>query len=77
MGDLHMRLMMKNYNMYNIDPELIKKFLKSFYNNLWNNEKSKKKIKLEVLVGKHNEKAFLEIKSNAICTKDDLAPLMK
>ena len=76
-GDLHLRLMLKEYNTYTVDPLLVKRFLKSFYNNLWNNPKYQKKIKLDILVGKHKEKAFLEIKSNAVCTKDDLAPLMK
>lgn len=76
-GDLHLRLMLKNSNMYTIDPDLVKMFFKSFYNNLWNNPKLQKMINLEILVGRHNEKAFLEIKSNAICTKDDIAPLMK
>lgn len=76
-GDLHLRLMLKNPSMYSIDPDLIKMFLKSFYNNMWNNPDMKKKIKLDILVGKHDEKAFLEIKSNAVCTKDDIAPLMK
>ena len=75
-GDLHIRMMLKYNEMYAVDPDLIKMFLRSFYNHLWNSPKSRKKIKLDVLMGEHNEKAFIEIKSNAECTKDDLAPLV-
>lgn len=76
-GDLHLKLMLTKPKMYTIDESLIKMFMKSFYNNLWNNPKLKKKIKLEILVGKHTERAFVEIKSNPICTKDDVAPLIR
>jgi hypothetical protein len=77
MGDLHLRLLAKNPSMYNISADLLDKFLRSFYLTLWEDKKISKKIRLDVLVGSHNEKAFLEIKSNAVCTKDDLAPLFK
>jgi hypothetical protein len=74
-GDMHLRLMLKNHNMYNVDPELIKIFLKAFYLNLWEGE-IREKLHLEMLVGSHDEKGFIEIRSNAICTQENLAPLM-
>lgn len=76
-GDLHLRLLAKNSNMYNVNPDLFGKFIRSFYKTLWDDKKLSKKIKVDILVGSHNEKAFLEIKSNAVCTKDDLSPLFK
>jgi hypothetical protein len=76
-GDMHLRLMLKNHNMYNIDPELIKDFLKSFYVTLWTGKpEHKKKLRLVNLVGSHDEKGFVEIRSNAVCTQEDLAPLI-
>lgn len=56
---------------------MVKDFLKTFYSHLWTNPLTRKKIKLDILQGNHNEKAFIEVKSNAECTKDDLAPLFK
>lgn len=74
-GDMHLRLMVKNHNMYNVDPQLIKNFMKSFYKNLWSG-KLKNKLNLVMLVGPHDEKGFIEVRSNAICTQDDVAPLL-
>lgn len=74
-GDLHLRLILKYHSMYSIDIGLVKSFIKVFYTNLWNNHELNLKLNLETLMGPHNETAFLEIKSNAVCTKDDLSPL--
>ena len=74
-GDMHLRLMLKNANMYNVDPELIKMFLRAYFLNLWEGD-IKSKLKLVLLVGAHEEKGFIEIRSNAICTQENLAPLM-
>lgn len=74
-GDMHLKLMLKNHQMYNIDPDLIKNFLKAFFHNLWEGE-IKDKLNLVMLIGPHDEKGFIEIRSNAICTKENLAPLM-
>jgi hypothetical protein len=72
---MHLRLMLKNHQMYNIDPELIKNFIKAYFQNLWEGE-IKDKLNLVMLIGPHDEKGFIEIRSNAICTKENLAPLM-
>lgn len=74
-GDMHLRLMLKKHDMYNIDPDLIKNFLQSFFKNLWEGE-IKDSLKIEMLIGPHEEKGFIEIRSNAICTQENLAPLM-
>mgnify|MGYP007031657074 CR=1 FL=1 len=76
-GDSHIRMLLKYFEKYSINPELVKLFIKSYFKLLWDktNELSSK-LELEVLVGEHQESAFLEVRSNEACTKAQLAPLI-
>jgi len=69
--------MLKAPDNYGIRPEIIKMFLKSFYKTLWDpsNPLSEKLI-LDNLVGKRDEKGFIEVRSNEACKKKKLAPLL-
>ncbi len=77
-GDSHLRMLLKYPHMYPVDEKIVKMVLKSFYKLLWDkaNEDSAK-LQLEVLVGDHQESAFLEVRSNEACTKARLAPLIQ
>ncbi len=76
-GDSHLRMLLKYYEKYSINPDLVKLFLKSYYKLLWDKKNLlSSKLKLEVLVGEHRESAFLEVRSNEACTKAQLAPLI-
>ena len=60
--------MLKNSNLYNIRQELIQMFIISYFKVLWNQENPlKSKLVLESLVGRPNEMAFLEVRSNEVC----------
>ena len=76
-GDVHLRMLLKYPDMYAIDVNIVKMVLTAFYNLLWDKENPDSlKLKLEILVGEHNESAFLEVRSNEACTKARLAPLL-
>jgi hypothetical protein len=76
-GDNHLKMLLKYYEKYSINPELVKLFLKSYFKLLWDKQNElSNKLKLEVLVGEHRESAFLEVRSNEACTKAQLAPLI-
>jgi len=77
-GDTHLRMLLKYPGMYAIDANLVKMAIKAFYKVLWDKKNTDStKLQLEILVGDHQESAFLEVRSNESCTKARLAPLIK
>jgi len=76
-GDTHIKLLLKYPDMYSIDPDLVKNFLKAYYSLLWNKEDpASSSLNLVMLVGQHDESAFVEIRSNEACTEAQIAPLI-
>jgi len=68
-GDLHIQLLLRYPNMYEIDVELVKLFIRAYYTVLWDNTNGySNKLLLQVLIGEHTESAFLEVRSNQACT---------
>ena len=77
-GDLHIRSIIKNAELYEVNPKIVIGFLKAFYSILWDKESDvSSKLDLEILAGQSNEQAFLEVRSNESCTSARLAPLIK
>jgi len=77
-GDTHLRMLLRYPDMYSIDVNIVKMAIKSFYKLLWDKTNpDSAKLHLEVLVGDHQESAFLEVRSNEACTKARLAPLIQ
>ena len=77
-GDSHLRMLLRYPDMYSIDVNIVKMAITSFYKLLWDKTNpDSAKLHLEVLVGDHQESAFLEVRSNESCTKARLAPLIQ
>lgn len=77
-GCAHIRMLLKYPDLYQIKPEIVRMFLKSFYKILWEDDSPlATKLKLDVLVGTHNEGAFVEVRSNEVCTAEGIVPLIK
>lgn len=77
-GDVHLRMLLKNPDMYATDPKVVQMAIKAFYKLLWSKSNvNSDKLLLEVLVGDHSETAFLEVRSNEACTKARQAPLIR
>ncbi|KAL4434746.1 hypothetical protein ABPG74_017166 [Tetrahymena malaccensis] len=76
-GDRHIKNLLKNPDLYNIRPEIVQMFIKSFFNVLWDKTNlNREKLILDSLVGQPNESAFLEVRSNEICLEKHLSPLI-
>jgi hypothetical protein len=76
-GDLHIKLLLRYPDMYEIQVDLVEKFLVAYYTTLWNHEDgNNEKLLLQVLIGPHKESAFLEVRSNQACTSAKEAPLI-
>jgi len=77
-GDLHIKMLLRYPDMYGIDVELVKMFLRAFYKVLWDSTNPfSEKLILDVLIGEHTESAFLEVRSNQGCTAAKQAPLIR
>lgn len=70
-GDLHIKLLLQESQNYAINSNLVEHFLKAFYTILWSNAELKDKLFLEVLTGDHKEGAFVEIKTDIDCLKEN------
>mmetsp|Transcript_4888 Transcript_4888/g.9148 ORF Transcript_4888/g.9148 Transcript_4888/m.9148 type:complete len:359 (-) Transcript_4888:490-1566(-) len=75
-GDVHISLMLKSPDLYAVRVQSIKYFLKVFYNMLWNDDDYKSKLTLDVLPGSHEEKAFIEIRTEDTCNIEQVSPLV-
>mmetsp|Transcript_9372 Transcript_9372/g.18006 ORF Transcript_9372/g.18006 Transcript_9372/m.18006 type:complete len:358 (-) Transcript_9372:904-1977(-) len=75
-GDVHIHLMLKSPDLYAIRAQTIKYFLRVFYSTLWNDSDYKDMLTLDVLPGSHNEKAFLEIRTEDTCNLEQVSPLV-
>lgn len=76
-GCTHTKNMLKYPDNYNIRVEVIQMFLKIFFRTLWDHSNAlSEKLMLDGLVGKHEEKAFVEVRSNDACQRRNLAPLI-
>ncbi len=58
MGCGHMKLMLKNQDEYGVRPELLRGFLRSFYELLW---EGAPEVELATLEGQHDEAAILSV----------------
>lgn len=82
-GDSHMRLLLKKPGWFQLNQYLVPMAIKSFYHLLWlqnTDERSplhkSPKLKLEVLVGQSDPKAFLEVSSGELCHNGGFAPML-
>ena len=66
-GDLHFKLMINYPHEFSIRKEIVEMFLRAFYKILWNkNDDLYQKLELDVLLGDHNESAFIEVRSGDV-----------
>lgn len=73
-GDVHFKTLLNQYQKVNVRKGLIDTFIEVFYRMLWDKNSSySKKLKLEQLVGSHQEAAFLDIRNDKNCN----APVLK
>jgi len=71
-------MLLRNPDMYGIDVELVKKFIRSYYKVLWDRKNPlANRLLLDILIGEHTESAFLEVRSNQACTAAKKAPLIR
>jgi hypothetical protein len=82
-GDSHMRLLLKKPEWFQLNEYLVPMAVKSFYHLLWQQNKNPKsplyqspKLRLEVLVGQSDPKAFLEVSSGELCHSGGVAPML-
>lgn len=74
---MHIRNMIKNPDNYGIRSEIILMFIKSFYKILWDRSNPlSEKLKIDNLIGRREEKGFVEIRSNEACERKKMAPLI-
>jgi len=77
-GDSHIRLMLKNPKWYFVGDHLTPMVLKAFYSVMWDKSNPfREKLKLDVLVGSPNPKAFIEVTTSTECEQAGMAPLLK
>jgi hypothetical protein len=61
-----------------MNKTLVDLFIRAFYETLWDRKTDyNQKLVLDVLAGDHNEKAFVEVKTDLECLKLNKAPLIK
>lgn len=76
-GCLHLKSIMKNPESYDVRPDLVRYFMRSFFTILWNKRSpTHHKLILEVMAGRHEERAFLEVRTNEACVRQHAAPLI-
>lgn len=77
-GCAHIKRMLRMPDFYSLRLELVQMFLTAFYKVLWDHSSElRNRIKLDRLVGQHQEAAFLEVRSNDACKTAQIAPLVK
>ena len=77
-GDLHLKMMLKYPEQFAVRKEIVEMFIRSYYKILWDKRNDlHMKLDLDVLVGEHNEVAFVEVRSEKGCQEEGLAPLMR
>ena len=72
-GDLHIRLMLKQPEWYQLNAKLVPMVLRSFYGQLW---QQNSKVDLRVLTGVSNPQAFFEVSSSQTCQDKGMAPML-
>jgi hypothetical protein len=72
-GDLHIRLMLKQPEWYQLNAKLVPMVLRSFYGQLW---QQNPKVDLRVLTGVSNPQAFFEVSSSPNCQEKGIAPML-
>lgn len=75
-GDVHISLMLKSPDLYAVRVQSIQYFLRVFYSLLWNDSDYQDKLTLDVLAGSHEEKAFIEIRTEDTCNIEQISPLV-
>ena len=76
-GDLHIKNLIMYNELYSARIEAVQMLIQSYYELLWDKENSVNQyITLEILPGKHNETAWLEIKSIQECFTLEVAPVI-
>ena len=69
-GCLHLKSILKNPENYDIRADLIRFFIRSYFTIMWNKSSPlHHKLMLEVMAGRHEERAFLEIRTNEACLR--------
>lgn len=70
-------MLIADYQQYSVNKTLVEYFLKSFYNILWDDTSDvQDKLWLEVLAGSHEESAFVEIRTDLACLRNNRAPMI-
>lgn len=76
-GDLHLKNMLSNPELYSVRVEAVQHLITVFYKLLWDKENYlSEKLYLEVFPGSHNETAFVEIRTYDDCMIQQIAPLI-
>jgi len=78
-GDLHIKLLLSETQNYSLNKTLVQYFLKAYYRTLWDTSSDNSlshKLNLDILAGDHNEVAFIEIKTDIECLRNNRAPMM-
>ena len=69
-GCLHLKSILKNPENYDIRADLIRFFIRAYFTIMWNKSSPlHHKLMLEVMAGRHEERAFLEIRTNEACLR--------
>jgi hypothetical protein len=77
-GCLHTRMLLKYKDLYQSKAELVQMTIKAFYKILWDVQNPlSKRLKLGILMGEHNETAFMEVRLNDACKNEKVAPLLQ
>jgi len=82
-GDSHVRLMLDKPEWFQLQENLVPMVLTSYYTNLWRQYQDSSsplytmpKLRLNILSGHRDPKAFFEVSSGGFCHKQGLAPLL-
>lgn len=60
-GDLHIRYLLQDSQQYSVDHTLVEFFIQAYYETLWEDLGYATRLNLDILSGKHEEQAFVEI----------------
>lgn len=72
-GDSHIRLLLKQPELFHMNKELAPTVLRSFYRRLW---QEPSKLRLQVLAGQPDPSAFVEVRSEELCEGPGYAPML-
>lgn len=82
-GDSHIRLLLKQPDLFQIDSRITPLVLKAFYRHLWAQSQDPSsylyqspKLRLSVLVGESNPEAFIEVMTGANCQREGMAAML-